>query len=60
MCCWVILDVIVGRKSHLENSKVLEEALVLLLVRLVQEGEQRRASMIIPSDLGGDFQKYFM
>lgn len=38
----VILDFIVGRKSHLENSKVLEEALILLLARLIHEGEQKR------------------
>lgn len=56
----VILDSIVGRKSHLENSKVLEKALLLLLVRLLYESEQRRESMVIPSDLGWGFQKYLI
>lgn len=55
----MILDFIVGRKSDLGNSKVLKEALVGMLVTLVSEGEKRRESLVISSDLGWDFHKYF-
>lgn len=55
----VILYFIVGRKSHLEKSKVLEEVL-LLLVRLVHKSEQRSESMIIPSNLHQGFREYLI